>query len=312
MKRIAILAGLALLVLAAAAGAENPLVFDLPMMLSPPTLDGVRGADEWAGALELECSPSQILRDGAEFGWRDIETQQSEVSVNQLVQADDESAAIARTDDDYSSMIWQAWDADALYFLIEARDNIHDVVGAGVETNWWERDSMCLYVDLVNSREEWGGSGYVYERARLNLINFVAMPQQSSSVSITWERLIQDERTPTQDPAEIEGLEYGYRDAIDEFGGEADYVIEGKVPWETLLKYNLPAVPSVGSEMGFVWLAADPDNSEAYGGQIQCYGWADNPVDYSTWIFTDTPAGREGDGTAVETDSWGNIKATFH
>jgi hypothetical protein len=280
------------------------------MMVAPPVLDGERGAAEWAGALQLECSPSQILRDGAEFGWRDIEAQQSEVSVNQLVVSEDEDAAIGKTDADYSSQIYQAWDSEALYYIIEVRDNVRDAQGAGeIPTNWWERDSMTLYVDLVNSREEWGGSGYVYERARMNLLNFVAAPMQSSSGTITWERLIQDERTPTQDPDEIEGLEYGFRDAIDEFGGEADYVIECKVPWETLLKYNLPEIPTVGSEMGFVWLAPDPDNNEAFGGQIQCYGWADNPADYSTWIFTDTPAG--GGATAVENDSWGNIKSTF-
>jgi cellulose/xylan binding protein with CBM9 domain len=312
MKKMAIFLGIAVLALASVAGAENPQVFDLPMMQSPPTLDGIHGAAEWAGALELECSPSQILRDGAEFGWRDIETQQSEVSVNQLVASDDEDAADARTDADYSSMIWQAWDADALYYIIEARDNIHDVEGAGVETNWWERDSMTLYVDLVNSREEYVPTegGYVYERARMNLLNFIAAPQQSSSITITWERMIQDTRTPTQDPDDIEGMEYGYRDAGDEFGGEADYVIEGMVPWYALARYNLPEIPTVGSEMGFVWLACDPDNDEAYGGQIQCSGWADKPVDYSTWIFSDTPAGV-ADGTAVETDSWGAIKATF-
>lgn len=310
MKKFSVLIGIALLVLAVAAGAENPLIFDLPMMTQPPVLDGTRGADEWAGALQLECSPSQILADGAELGWRDIETQQSEVSANQLVVNEGEDSAIGRTDADYASQIYQAWDEDALYYIIEARDNMHDVEGAGIETNWWERDSMCLYVDLVNSREEWGGSGYVYERARLNLINFVASPRQASSVNITWERLIQDTRTPTQDPDEIAGLDYAYRDAIDEFGGEADYVIECKVPWTTLLKYNLPAIPGVGSEMGFMWLAPDPDNSEAYGGQIQCWGWGDNPADYSSWIFVDTPAGP-AEGTAVENDSWGNIKATF-
>jgi len=311
MKRTLVLAGLAMLLLAVAVSAQNPQVIDLPKFTQAPFLDGDKAtvAGEWAGAAQMECSPSQVIRDGSEFGWRDQESQQSEVSVNQLVAAEGEDAAEARTDADYSSQIYQAWDDDAMYFLVEARDNIRDVEGAGVETNWWERDSMCLYVDLVNSREQWGGSGYVYERARMNLINFVAAPQASSSVTVTWERLIQDERTPTQDPDEIEGLEYGFMDMDDAFGGEADYVIEGKVPWETLLRYNLPAVPTVGSEMGVVWLAADPDDSEGYGGQIQCGGWADNPADYTSVIFTDTPAGPGG--TSVEADSWGAIKATF-
>lgn len=309
MKKVALLTSLALLALVLPVSAANPLVFDLPKLTQPPVLDGNRGTAEWAGALQLECSPSQIMRDGAEFGWRDIATQQSEISVNQLVANENEGAAEGRTDADYSSQIWQAWDNEAFYYILEARDNFRDVEGAGALTNWWERDSMTLYVDLVNSREEWGGQGYVYERARMNLINYVAAPQQSSSVTITWERLIQDTRTPTQDPDEIAGLTYGFRDAGDEFGGQADYVIEGKIPWSTLLKYNLPAVPGVGSEMGFVWLAPDPDGNEGFGGQIQCWGWADNPADYSTWVFSAEPAGPGG--TAVESDSWGDIKATF-
>ena len=67
--------------------------------------------------------------DGAEYGWRDIEAQQSEVSVNQLVQSDGEDAAIARTDADFSSRIWQAWDDDGLWVVTAAADNVHDVEG---------------------------------------------------------------------------------------------------------------------------------------------------------------------------------------
>lgn len=313
MKKWAVLAAFAVLALAAAVSAENPVVFDLPKFTQAPVLDGVRGAAEWNGALDVECSDSQILRDGAEYGWRDQATHQSEISVNQLVASAGEDVALAKTDADYSSHIFSAWDDDALYWLIEARDNFRDADGTGTPTNWWERDSMTLYVDLVNSREEWQGAGYVYERAKMNLINTVAAPQQSSSVTVTWERLIQDARTPTQDPDEIAGIQYGFRNAGEEFGASpnaADYAMEVKVPWQTLLKYNLPAVPTAGSEMGFVWLAPDPDNDDAYGGQIQCWGWGDNPADYSTWVFATTPAGPGG-GTAVESDSWGGVKATF-
>lgn len=311
MKKLTIFAGLAMLLLAAVASAENPMVFDLPMLTQAPFLDGDKATvpGEWDNALEMECSPSWIVQAGGEYGWRDQESQQSEVGGNQLVASETEDAAEARTDADFAAAIYQAWDGEAFYFLVETRDNIRDDSGAGTETNWWERDSVTLYVDLVNSREEWGGSGYVYERARLNLINFVAAPQASSSVTVTWERLIQDERMPTQDPDEIEGLEYGFADMGDAFGGEADYVIEGKVSWETLLRYNLPAVPTVGSEMSLVWLHPDPDDSEGFGGQIQCYGYGDNPADFATIVFTDTPAGPSG--TSVEADSWGGVKATF-
>ena len=33
-------------------------VFELPRFISPPILDGVRGDEEWAGSLELPCSPT--------------------------------------------------------------------------------------------------------------------------------------------------------------------------------------------------------------------------------------------------------------
>lgn len=298
-----------ILVLTAAVIAENPQHLDLPVLTTAPVLDGDRFTvpDEWTGALQMECSPSQVRRDGATFGWRDQQSEQSEVSANQLLDSEDEDASERRTDADYSSQIWMAWDSYAFHFLVEARDNVRDTEGDGIETDWWERDSITLYLDMVNSRERW--SGYVYERARINAINYVAVPQVSSSVTVTWERQILDERIPTQDPYEIEGLEYGYRYTGDEFGGRADYVIEGTIPWDVLLRYNLPAVPAVGSEMGLVWVAPDPDNSEGFGGQMQCGGWADNPADYTALIFTDTPAGAR-EVTAVERDSWGQIKST--
>ena len=68
MKKLAILATTAVLCFAALAGAQPPeRFFDLPKFTVEPTLDGDRAsvANEWAGALEFPCSPSQILLDGA-------------------------------------------------------------------------------------------------------------------------------------------------------------------------------------------------------------------------------------------------------
>jgi len=312
MKKVTILIGLAVLALAAVASAQNPIVFELPKISPSPVLDGTRGAAECKDALDMECSPSQVLRDGAEYGWRDQALLQSNISNNGLNLNDSagESAAEAKTDADYSSHVFAAWDDEALWYVIEARDNYRDVEGTAVLTNWWERDGMTLYIDLVNSRENIGCC--TYTQAKMNLIKFDAAPRNSSSTTITWERIVQDLRTPTQDPTEIELLDYGFRDAGEEFGSSvtaADYCIEGKVPWAHLLKGGLPAMPTAGYEVGWVWLAPDPDNSDGYGGQIQCWGWGDLPVDYATVIFTDTPAGAGG--TAVESDSWGAIKATF-
>ena len=78
------------------------------------------------------------------------------------------------------------------------------------------------------------------------------------------------------DPDALEGFEYGFRDAGDEFGdeGDADYVIEGKLPWDTFLRNgNLFAAPTAGSEMGFTWLPPDADGEEGGGGQLQCVAW---------------------------------------
>jgi hypothetical protein len=314
MKKFVILTAVAVVAFAALAGAQPPIrYFDLPKFTVPPVLDGDRFTvpDEWAGTLSFNCSPSQILADGAEFGWRNIEKQESEVSANQLVHnGETEDVAIARTDADYASVIWQAWDDEALYYIVEARDNIRDVEGGGEWANWWERDGMSLYLDLNNEDHPGGdpGGGYV----NLNITNFMAAPQNSSELTVTMMTTVQNERQNTQDADAIEGLEYGFRDAGDEFGGEADYVIEGKCPFEVYLRTgNLYETPTVGSEMGFTWLPPDPDGEDAYGGQLQCVAWAGgNMSEFANWVFVDTPAGPSG--TAVEADSWARIKATFN
>jgi hypothetical protein len=193
-------------------------------------------------------------------------------------------------------------------------DNARDVVGGERLESWWERDSMSLYVDLNN--EDSGGDNtgtadtppfYV----GLNIINFVAAPQNSSPVTVTLETTVQGARQATQDPDAVEGFTYGFRDAGDEFGGEADYVIEGKMEWDALQRVNLNSKPTVGTNMGFTWLLLDPDGDEAYGGQIQCVAWAGGAeAEFADWVFSDQKAGP-GAGTPVEEDSWGRIKATF-
>lgn len=301
----------ALMLAASSVWAAAPIrFFELPKFTQPPTLDGDRNTvpGEWAGALEFDCSPSQVLRDGAEYGWRDLQAQSSEVSTNQLVQSADEDAAVARTDADYKGKIWQAWDDDAFYYITEVADNARDVVGGGSLTNWWERDSMSLYVDL-NNEDTGGDTEGSY--TGLNIVNFVAAPQNSSPVTVTLETTVQNLRQATQDPDAVDGYSFGFRDAGDEFGGEADYVIEGKMEWDAFQRVNLNSKPTVGTQMGFTWLGIDPDGDEAYGGQIQCVAWAGGPsAEFANWVFSDQKAGP-GAGTPVEQDSWGRVKATF-
>jgi len=311
MRKSALVMALAVLVATSVWAAPPYRVFELPKFTQPPTLDGNRNTvpGEWAGTLEFECSPGQILRDGAEFGWRNLEQQSSEVSANQLVQSPGEEASVARTDADVKSQIWQAWDDDALYYITEVADNARDVVGGERLESWWERDSMSLYVDLNNENNPGGDPDGNY--VSLNIVNFVAAPQKSSPVTVTLETTVQNARQATQEPDAVEGFTYGFRDAGDEFGGEADYVIEGKMEWDAFMRVNLNAKPTVGSLMGFTWLLLDPDGDDAYGGQIQCVAWAGGAQsEFADWLFSDQKAGP-GAGTPVEADSWGRIKATF-
>jgi hypothetical protein len=316
MKKFAILAAIAVLCFATLASAQVPeRFFDLPKFTAAPTLDGDRSsvANEWAGALEFNCSPSQILADGAEFGWRDIEQQASEVSANQLNEnGETEQAGEGRTDADFASMIWQAWDDDALYYLTEVSDNVRDTEGGGEARAWWERDSMSLYLDMNN--EDHPGGDPTGEYVNLNVVNFMAVPQNSSALSVCYITTVQNARVDVHDADAIEGFDYGFRDAGDEFGdsGEADYVIEGRMEFDTFVRNgNLFASPTVGSEMGFTWLPVDSDGESGYGGQLQCVAWAGgNQSEFANWVFVDTPAGPT-DATAVEEDSWASIKQTF-
>ena len=315
MKKFSLLVALAAFCFSTLANAQPPVrYFDLPKFTQAPTLDGDRAtvADEWTGALEFPCSPDQIQLDGQEFGWRDIEQGSSEVSANQLREnGETEVAGEGRTNADFESVILQAWDDEALYYLTEVSDNFRDTEGGGQAHAWWERDSMSLYLDLNN--EDHPGGDPTGEFVNLNVVNFMALPFGSNELSVCLITTVDKARVNVHDPDALEGFEYGFRDAGDEFGdeGDADYVIEGKLPWEVFLRNgNLFETPTVGSEMGFAWLPIDPDGEEAYGGQIQCVAWAGgNMSEFANWVFVDTPAGPTG--TAVEADSWGRVKETF-
>jgi hypothetical protein len=284
--------------------------FDLPKMTQPPVLDGDRFtvADEWTGAWWKECSITEILREGSIYGWRDMELQRSEVSANQLNQSEGEEAAIALTDADLSGNFWHAWDDDAFYYIAEMRDNVRDIVGGSAPGSWWERDSISLYLDLQNEKT---GGDITGEYFNLNIIDFVAAPMNSSAVTRTLEITVQNARQSSQEPEMLEGLEYGFRDAGDEYGGEADYCIEAKLGFDALIRGgNLPAKPTVGTEIGWSYVLADPDGDDAFGGQMLCMGWPSEAANYTTFVMSDTPCGPAG-GTAVEEDSWARVKATF-
>ncbi|MBT4498945.1 MAG: hypothetical protein HOC74_14545 [Gemmatimonadetes bacterium] len=321
MKRLGIFVIAFLASLAVAGGEQVDLaleVFEVPRFMYPPDLDGIRGAVEWADALELECSPSQIERDKAKHGETEWGEDWSKISVNQLLQSKEEADDIARTDADASSFIWHGWDDEGLYFIAEVRDNVRDIdEGRRDENTWWERDSLSLYVDLLNSDDRNKIRGYSAQLfTSLNIINFVADPQHARPKNITWEysSSLESRTVVPRDADFSEAFTYGFREAYAEFGGEADYTIEGKIPWETLMRFNLSARPEVGTEMGFSYILVDPDGftreGDGWGGQLQCWGHASSAAHYSTWIFSDTPAGPPSD-TAIAEDSWARIKTTF-
>jgi len=310
MKKLAILMGLGALLVAGTVSAQPYVVWELPQMTEPPELDGVRGEAEWAGAIADECSPSQVERDADNFGWLNEAGLSSNRSANQLLAGDEEDASEALTDADFTSNFWMAWDEDALYYIHEVRDNFHDTTqdAGGNPVAWWERDSISLYIDLTNSNV--GGGGDLYES--MNVVNTLAESQTSSNVTVTMIIIEAGARVDTQEPDVIAGIEYGYRAAGDEFGGEEDYVIEAMVEWDTFKQFNLPDSPTVGTVMGMEWVMPDPDIAPGWNGQIQCQGLGDAPATYDDFVFSDTPAGPGGGATAVENDSWGRIKSTFN
>ena len=128
MKKFLVLLSLAVLLVAGSAFAQlGPfVVWEFPKMTEPPELDGVRGEAEWAGANQSQCSPSQVERDAADYGWLNQDAGQSNRGINQLLQGDEEEADEAKTDADITSNFWLAWDEDGIYYIHEVRDNFHD------------------------------------------------------------------------------------------------------------------------------------------------------------------------------------------
>ena len=310
MMKIVAALGIGILLVAGAALAQPEVVWTLPKLTEPPTLDGARGEAEWANAVTEECSPSKVMEDGENYGWVDEPSQNSERGINQLIGnlGEEEDADEAGTDADLKTNLWIAWDEDALYYIHEVADNYHDTTqdAGGNPVAWWERDSVSLYIDLTNSNV--GGGGELYEA--MNILNLLAEPQPSSNVTITLAYIDAGARVDTQDPDILGDIEYAYRDAGEEFGGFEDYVIEAMIPWDMFMTYNLPAAPTAGSVMGVQWIYPDPDVAPGWNGQLQCWGSADFPATYDDLVFSDIAAGP-GSKTAVESDSWGRIKSTF-
>lgn len=268
--------------------------------VTPPQLDGIRDDRVWQYAEHLVASPDS-----------------PSLSANQLAGNAQEAAGVAGTAADVSADFWLSWDADALYFIAQVRDNVHDVSGSGEARNWWERDSLSLYIDLVNADD--AGTPYT----ALNIINFMAAPQASAPETVTLEYTDNNgARVFTQSASDLAGIEYAYRDAASEFGGQADYVLEAKVPWATLMRFNLAQVPSVSETMGLSIIVLDPDGEDGFGGQLQAWGMADRPSTYADIVYkglvkSTAKAGGGSSGrvfkpVASEKSPWGKVKGSLH
>ena len=307
MKKSLGLVLLSIIIFAASVSAQPYFFWEIPKLNEPPELDGVRGADEWAGAFAETCSPSRMQEVGAEIGWINEETEESPVGFNQMTEVNgvtpgpDEDAAENGTDADLSDDFWIAWDDDGLYYFHEVRDNFRDIEDGGNVIAWWERDGVEHAWDLLNVRE--GGA------PSSNVLILLAVDPSADGRAIQYLYHDGGEHVYAQEGEAIEGFEYAFREASGEFGSDADYAIEASMPWETFMRWNLPTAPEPGSTMSWSLIVADPDGHDGWGGQIQCWGQGD-PIRASEYIFTDTPAGV-GAATAAAEDTWGHIKATF-
>ena len=313
-RKILGFAVLSLCLLAVSATAQPWVIHELPKFTEPPELDGVRGSDEWANTLHDVCSPSRVRELNEEFGWFDEADQRGVMGYNQLLPSNvgplgpDEDEDEAGTDADMTDNHWWGWDEDGLYYLHEVRDNFRDIEDGGNVVAWWERDTVSIYLDMLNIRDH---------GPQWNVLAYLATDQDSDSRSTQYLYHDGGGHLWAQEGEAVDGFEYGFRDAGSEFGGDADYVIEGTMPWESLMRWNLPEAPTAGSVMAVAFIVADPDGNDGLGGQMQCWGimggdWANDAANWVELVYTDTPAGPGSSApTAAAEDSWGRIKATF-
>lgn len=257
-------------------------VFALPRLAGPPVIDGVRDPQEWQGALPLEVSPSQVLRDRqllcAGDGVDPVERSRIE-----LRRGPAEDAFAALTDADWSATLWHAWDETGLYFLAEVRDNVRDVAGLDGAPDWRHRDGLTLRLDLLDAEAVAPeGSG-----PALTALHLVAADPLQADQPVSWEV---DGELTVADPAGLQGIQYAFAHAGSAFGGGADYVVEARIDWTLLLLRDLPTPPGPGTRIGLAWLGLDPDGEDGFGGQLQAWGLAEEPATYASFVLQDAAA----------------------
>ena len=148
----------------------------------------------------------------------------------------DEDEDEAGTDADMTDNHWWGWDEDGLYYLHEVRDNFRDIEDGGQRLGLVGAGILCPSTWICSTSATMARSGtcsLTWPRIR----TLTAGPLSISTTTV-------EATFGAQEGEAVDGFEYGFRDAGSEFGGDADYVIEGTMPWESLMRWNLPDAPT--------------------------------------------------------------------
>lgn len=274
---------------------------EVPFTTSPPTIDGVLGAGEWDGAFYTFFGPSTLAEwaeSGVGYKANDPGYVVADGLVSQLIGHEGEDESEVNTDADCFTSAWQLWDDEYNYYAIDVIDNVYDVSGSQ-DGGFWERDGFFIEYDFLEAPSVADAGGTVSAAA------FAAIPIEEQRFSVIYWTHLPD---------------YGqvfYGDDPDSFMGtghafsltDAGYIIEAKCSWAYFSRYLETFTPYNGYEFGNSYHILDPDGGEGFGGQFQ-YGRdgdAGNIPGWATW----TLIGGQDMPTAVESTTWGAVKASF-
>jgi hypothetical protein len=274
---------------------------EVPYTDTPPVIDGTMDAGEWDAYFYTFFGPSTLAQWAEQVGYKKNEPGQvvADGLVSQLTGHEGEDASDVATDADSFTNTWQCWDDEYIYIAVNVIDNVYDVSGSQ-DGGYWERDGFFHEIDFLESPSVADAGG------NLTALAFSAIAMEEQRYSVTaWAAGL--EGTPT--------IFYG--DAPDAFLGtghafsltDEGHIIETRSSWAFMARYLDNFQPYDGWEFGNSYHILDPDGGEGYGGQFQ-YGRdgdAGNVAGWATWILT----GGSGAPTAVESTTWGAVKASW-
>jgi hypothetical protein len=289
MRKVAVVAigvGLSmLLATSASAHLSSAVTVEAPMLSFKPTIDG-------------------DLSDWEDFAWTDgvwdlqrLQQQPYFTACSGIFDSGVEPEGTPMTAADLSGEYFHAWDMDGIYLGVKTTDNVHDTVTSIDDANdWWLKDSCAWYFDVPHD-----GDGVPYIQGD-HVIDFVADDTYPSNGK-KWDHGDADGHQRGADlPDTVQ-----YAVAIDAVSGTS-YVIEAFVPFaETLIAVNPEFQPAVGLTIGGGMIVhTDADlGEEDFGGQFCLNSTGDDDGEWGDWTFA------PGEGVAVESSTWGTVKALF-